>query len=107
MFKIVTCPPLPDLPNGRVWYRVDPVDGRYPFETDAYLLCNEGFRLSGNWNHAAWYCWSYGWVRTYRTTTRYQDELPTCRGNIRGFCDKQNLTALSIMINKFWKNKFT
>ena len=43
---VATCPPLPALENGQIIYTRDPVNGAYPWETEASFECDEYFSLT-------------------------------------------------------------
>ena len=47
IYFVVKCPVLPSLPNGRVSYNKDAVDGGYPLTTEAQYHCDFGYVRSG------------------------------------------------------------
>ena len=72
MFKLyfeVTCPSLPNLPNGEVDYNESPINGQFFEGTTAMFSCNLGYSLYGDDS------------TTCLASRSWSEERPTCRGN--------------------------
>ena len=71
MFKlyfVVTCPSLPNLPNGEVDYNKPPINGQFFEGTTATLGCNLGYSIYGDAS------------TTCLTSRSWSEGTPTCRG---------------------------
>ena len=69
MYCAVTCPSLPELPNGEIDYSRSPITSQYFETTTDTFTCNSGFSLFGD-NLA-----------TCLTSRALSEQTPTCKGN--------------------------